>query len=34
MTRTAVATIPPDDRRRELLQRLDLLLRLVLGFRK
>jgi hypothetical protein len=29
-----VATMPPDDQRRQLLQRLDLLLRLVLGFRK
>jgi hypothetical protein len=32
--RTAVATLPPDDKRRELLQRIDLLLRLALGFRK
>jgi hypothetical protein len=34
MVRTAVATLPPDDARRALLNHLDVALRLVLGFRK
>ncbi len=34
MPRTALAALPPGEERRLLLERIDLLLRLVLGFRK